>query len=107
LPPTNPPARPPDRKHDGHNFIEVTVEKKDPSIGSDLGWVTAPGVQITETAGRGRPIWSGDILLPEAVRSGQYRLAIREFEQFYGDDFSVPSGKKVVHRLVYLDVLEI
>jgi hypothetical protein len=51
-------------------------------------------------------IWSGRIMVPENVRSGQTRLVLREYERYFSDDEVTvePLGfkrPKVVERLVF------
>src|SRR4029078_12465902 len=102
-----------DQSEEG-THIEVTVEEKDLSIKSDLGWKPAIGLsgQPTETSFVDDVLCRGKVKLPDKRSKGQFRLVIREYERLYQDNPSLPLGisiptKSFPGRLVYAEVLEV
>jgi len=65
--------------------MEVTVEKRDAGVAgsSDLGWTPVVTQRIDRI--HAANMWSGMISLPDAVGSSQYRVVVKEYEQFYSD----------------------
>jgi hypothetical protein len=96
------------------NLIEITVEKMQPGVNTDLGW-QAVDAAVTEEKPYLRPfmpiLWQGVVDLPEIpAGDDRYQIVIREYEQFAADVppttaawLSLGIGK----RLVYVEAIEI
>jgi hypothetical protein len=85
------------------NVVELTVERRQPGVDTDLGWVPAPGAAVT----KGEPpelseiLWTGTVELPEKPSANQpFRVVIREFEVL-----ATEAG--FARRPVYVDVVEL
>jgi hypothetical protein len=65
--------------------IEVSVEQRDASWGADaeLGWKHVSSHRIDRV--NATNAWAGLIKLPSAGSGAQYRLVVKEYEQFYSD----------------------
>jgi hypothetical protein len=75
--------------------VEVTVERRDPGIPGDLGWVAeAPQVLTAQPLSSGDTSWHGKVKLPVARGSEPMQLVVREFEGLAGGP-----------RLTYTDVI--
>ena len=63
----------------GGNLIEVTLEQRVPGTQDEAGWEpVGGGVNVTS----GATLWSGQVTLPNPRFAGQFRLVIREQEQY-------------------------
>ena len=67
------------------NYVTVTVERRLPTILTDLGWEPVPFPDVTvaqdvATPQPGSVLWSGKVQFPDTPAPGQYRIVIREFE---------------------------
>lgn len=99
--------------------IEITVERFDPQIGTDLGWQPVPEANVVPThippsyvQGKGllyptdmRILWQGNITLP--VNDGRYRIVIREYEVISVSLKAKTAPNETERRLVYADILEL
>ncbi len=108
--PTHPVTVPP--------LVTVTLQQRDPSIHTDLGWQDAPAAAAAiislpiNPAGLVR--WTGAITFATLPEAGQYRVLIREYEYISAKD-SITSGlqpgRRVIHeqprRLIYAETVEI
>jgi hypothetical protein len=105
------------------DLIDLSVEKRVPTINSDLGWRTlSDGVQITRNSNTPdqRILWDGTVKLPEPSVNKSLRLVLKEYELYnFITDSSIPSdgddiepivqigNKKYKKRLVYADMIEL
>jgi hypothetical protein len=89
--------------------IRVSVERRMPSVATDLGWEPAPSAEVTVTRDSPAPdepdavLWAGSIEFASEPPGGQYRVVVREHELIEVD----PVGDEpvVAERLVYAAVL--
>ena len=91
--------------HSEVNEVEVTVERRDPLIKSDLGWTKSIEARIINLGAMAPPesLWYGTVILPEESINKSFRLVVKEYEVFLTGD----SGSAKNRRLVYADILEI
>jgi hypothetical protein len=105
--------------------VEMTVERFEPSIGTDLGWVVDPDCSVSETpVSLPGTIFSGTatIPLPKPSQQGKppevpprRRIVVREYELITRDRMS--TGPEAAYqgstpwvegrRLVYTDIMEL
>ncbi len=101
--------------------MEVTIEKRSAGAGSeDLGWEPVVTQRIDRLPAAG--VWGGLLKVPTSVDGTNYRVVIKEYEQFFSDPLepkdretslgpkSAPYGNDPVklefdRRIVYADVL--
>ncbi len=81
------------------SFFVISVEKRDPDIMGDLGWIEDASIVITptNTSDIDQVLWKGQLALPATREPGQYRVVIREYEELYGRQrlvFQVPSRRR-------------
>lgn len=78
--------------------VQATLERLDPNIPGDLGWVSAVELDLSEglPAIGGRASWIGTVHLPVARGSERMRIVVREYDRFSGGE-----------RLVFTDAVEI
>lgn len=95
------------------NLIEIAVEKMQPDVNTDLGWQEIDAA-ITEEKPYLRPdlpiLWQGVVELPEIpAGDDQYRIVIREYEQFAVDILKTAAGHsfEIGKRLAYVEAIEI
>ena len=105
----------------GSSEIEVSVQRYEPKIGTDLGWVSEPEAKATKDhVSAPSTLYSGTVILPPPpkdpkVRPPKYRLVVKEFEAFDADRavplltaLNTPSmNYELGKRLVYLDYIEL
>lgn len=99
--------------------VEVSLERRDPVVLSDLGWhdapagtaVIAPRAMLDPT---GLVRWNGTVQFANLPPAGQYRLVIREYEYLsanYTELVSSPSSRRrrraQPHRLIYAEAVEV
>jgi hypothetical protein len=88
------------------NEVEVSVERRNPDVGGELGWMAVLDAQVKPKSltrfSRGI-LWLGAVTLPERSVDRSFRLVIKEYEVF----FSNPPGNKTGRRLVYADTIEV
>jgi hypothetical protein len=88
-------------------LVTVTVEQRFPGAIDEAGWRPAPadlpiGVQadlVISGAGQGSaggPLWSGQVTLPPARTSGQFRIVVREYEHQLSDVLQAYSVTSVI-----------
>jgi hypothetical protein len=103
----------------GHSEIEVSLERFEKSIGTDLGWVAEKMGVVTKDPASGAPVlWSGTVALPlpdaQSVQlPPRYRVVVKEYETIAQDaqalegyhfgSFPLEPGR----RLVYVDHLDL
>jgi hypothetical protein len=94
-----------DGTHSEINEVEVTVEKRDPLIQSDLGWIKVPEASVIALGAAAPPesLWYGTVTLPEESINKLFRLVVKEYEVFLTGDSGSPKNR----RLVYADIIEI
>ncbi|HEX8981268.1 MAG TPA: hypothetical protein VF792_00735 [Ktedonobacterales bacterium] len=97
--------------------VDISVQRRLPDVQSDLSWQTVGSdvaivsrstVAVPE-ADSGSTAWQGTIsFAPNASLDG-FRLVIQEYEVLDGDPDATPatSEGKVVHRLIYADIIEL
>lgn len=89
-----------------NNIIEVSVERMDPDIGTDLGWKPVEGATVTKqpiSSLLASVLWNGIVELPEASSDkDRHRIVIREYELFAAD---TETGTE--KRPVYVDTIEL
>ena len=83
------PAGDPVKIDHGPTEMRVIVERRDDSIGGELGWteVGSPTVLAVGAPVFGQTSWSGDITFPALNLSGRFRLVIEEHEVRRGDGY--------------------
>jgi len=97
--------------------VTVTVQRRDPAIGTDLAWMDAPALAIVTQEASADPSglvrWIGTIRFGQAPEPGTCRLLIREHEYLsanYTEATFSPDGRPVreqPHRLVYAETVEV
>ena len=97
------------------NSVEVSLEKRLPTVRGDFGWAVDPTITPVpaDTAGSAEILWSGTLTLPVGYDPKHYRLVIKEFEAFSSD--SAPRGPVVIpgagipsmvaRRLVFAEII--
>lgn len=100
----------------GHSEIEVSVERYENAIGTDLGWVSEKMAIVTKDPAAVAPVlWSGTVGLPLWTGQPQippkYRVVVKEYETIAQDakgfegyhigTFPLEPGR----RLVYVDYM--
>jgi hypothetical protein len=101
--------------------VEVSLERYDPTIGTNLGWVSVPNTTIVRDNPPGPPvIFSGTLNLPPP-QQGQtpqlpqkYRVVIKEYETLPADATKPEMGIAIepwprtqAKRLVYAEQIEL
>ena len=91
--------------HSEANEVEVTVERRDPLIESDLGWIKSPEASIINLGATApsESLWYGTVTLPEESINKSFRLVVKEYEVFLTGGSGHPKNR----RLVYADIIEI
>jgi hypothetical protein len=96
------------------SFITVTVERREPAIGGDLGWKIAAAGEVRVIEDNPAPsdpqsvLWQGSIVFPRAPPRGRFRVVIREFEVYQIDHFPgdiFMNGPNYGERLVYASII--
>ncbi len=98
--------------------VEVTLEKKTPTMGADFGWTEVSTTPIDRVnAGVLGGFWGGTVKLPAERSSTNYRIVVKEYEQLHADlylDRSLKRGgpqsrtsTQVARRIVFADAIEI
>jgi hypothetical protein len=104
--------------------VEVSVERYETSIGTELGWIREAATIVAKDTATARPIlWSGTVNLPAAQQGHQissaiqrYRLVIKEFETLPADRTGLETSLRIgppfsllwsTKRLVYADQIEL
>ena len=93
--------------------IEVWVEKLEPRLGEDFGWLRVLNAQVNRqkiTVGTWPQLWQGEVVLPEPPSTdNRYRLVIAEYEEYLIDDEQpydkVPTQKG--RRMVFVEHVEL
>lgn len=91
--------------------IEITVEIRSSEHRSELDWEDAGLTPVQQTGLSGELLWGGYIDSPEAWQDhspGQYRIVIREYEQFLTYDPNDTAASPALiptSRLVYADII--
>ena len=98
--------------------MEVTIEKRASGAGSDdLGWEPVVTQRIDRLPAA--DLWGGLLKVPDSVDSVQYRVVIKEYEQFFSDPLDTKEREtslgdksgggdvkmELDRRIVYADVL--
>ena len=109
----------------GHSKLELSVEKFEPSIGTDLGWVPDPDAKVSEVLGIvPGALMSGTVTLPlpKVPKEGEKpappprrRVVVREYEIITRDRLSTGPESTIQtstpwvegRRLVYTDMMEL
>jgi hypothetical protein len=90
--------------------VTVSVEQRDPSIGSDLGWKPAPPSALTVTEDVPAPdqpnavLWSGSLVFAKTPPPGAFRVVVREFEVIAADGAGT-ADPTTAQRLVYAAII--
>lgn len=81
--------------------VVVTVERRDPKIPGDLGWVSAGEFPFGSGSAMadGRTVWMGAVALPARRGTEPMRIVVREYERFSNDS----TGE----RLAFTDVIDV
>ncbi|HVP22807.1 MAG TPA: hypothetical protein VMS77_02695 [Conexivisphaerales archaeon] len=99
--------------------VEISLERFEPKIGTDLGWVSEPSATVTKDAvAAPGTMYSGSLTLPPLRKNElapRYRLVVREYEKIPVDREAEPTSMVVGpisfleggRRLVYADQVEI
>ncbi len=99
--------------------VEVSLQRRNPAVMSDLGWEDAPAgtatistlpVPITSQPGLIR--WTGTVNFTQLPEAGDYRLLIREYEYLPANYVkTVQMGRRIrreqPRRLIYAETIEI
>jgi len=87
-------------------IVTVSVEERIAGATDDLGWAptTNNAVRILQDRGTGRQLAVAQVTLPQSRVAGQFRVLIKEFEQFASDN---GTGIGLTSRLVFADTLEL
>ncbi|HEY6598038.1 MAG TPA: hypothetical protein VIZ30_01940, partial [Pseudomonadales bacterium] len=98
-------------------LVSVSVQRRDPAIPTDLGWIDAPALATVtaepSTDPSGLVRWTGSIRFAQAPEAGSCRLVIREDEYLsanYTNDTIVRRGRTVREqpkRLIYAEVIDV
>lgn len=104
---------------EGHCEVEVTLERYDSSIGTDLGWAVERNAAVANDPVCAPPVlWSGTVALPE-VKDGdaklppRRRVTVKEYETLVQDARELQGYNfgafpvKPARRLVYADHVEL
>lgn len=92
----------------GSPSVSVTVERRMARVATELGWEAAPPDVVAVLAdppppGTDAALWSGTIVFAKAPTRGQFRVAIREYEQIPVD--TPPTEAALGQRLVYAAIV--
>jgi hypothetical protein len=95
----------------------VTMQRRDPAIATDLGWVDAPGLATVAPEASVDPSglvrWTGTIRFAQVPEAGTCRLVIGEHEYLsanYTIDTLSPDGRAIREqpkRLIYAETVDI
>ena len=98
-------------------LVTVTVQRRDPAIATDLGWIDATAsATVTADASAdpsGLVRWTGSIRFAQTPEPGTHRLLIREYEYLsanYTNNTTPPRGRVIREqpkRLIYAETVEI
>lgn len=100
-------------------LVTVTVQRRDPSVGGDLGWtdVSAPAVTVRpdeQPPPAHTTRWSGTVSFREQPGEGDFRLLIREYEflrpgpgVLTGVQLARDEGPPLAGRVVYADTVTV
>ena len=96
------------------SFIVVSVERRNPAVGTDMGWDPAPAADVTVVEDSPAPsdptsvLWMGSIVFPAPPPPGRYRIVVREYELLEIDPFEgsiILLGPNYGERLVYASII--
>jgi hypothetical protein len=95
------------------SLITVTVERKDASMDSDLGWNAAPLSEVRVLVNSPAPsdpdsvLWEGSIVFSSVPPPGRYRVVVREFEIYPIDPppSDIIDAPTYAERLVYASII--
>lgn len=89
--------------------VRARLERRDPSIGTDLGWVTVAQETLPILSAAGPIVsWSGQVELPSPVpprtpgEESDWRVTVEEWERLPADPLGV-EAPGFEHRIVYAD----
>lgn len=98
-------------------LVTVTVQRRDPSIATDLGWVDAPALATVtvepSTDPSGLVRWTGAIRFVQTPQPGNCRLVIREHEYLSANHTIDTVGRRgrtvreQPKRLIYAETVDI
>jgi hypothetical protein len=99
--------------------VEVSIQRRNPAISSDLGWEDAPAGTVTIsalpvplTSQPGLVRWTGTVNFAALPDPGEYRVLIREYEYLPANYVKTAQvGRRVrreqPRRLIYAETIEI
>jgi hypothetical protein len=99
-------------------LVTITLQQRNPSIQTDLGWqdaaASAAAIFALPIDPSGLVRWTGTINFPVLPQPGQYRVLIREYE-YLSASYTIPSGaprgrrvqRDQPKRLIYAESVEI
>ncbi|HWQ84777.1 MAG TPA: hypothetical protein VN363_09430, partial [Anaerolineales bacterium] len=99
--------------------VEVTLQRRNPAVLSDLGWEDAPAgtasitpLPIPVTPQTSLVRWTGTVNFAQLPEAGEYRVLIREFEYLPANYVkTVQVGRRIrreqPRRLIYAEAIEI
>jgi hypothetical protein len=101
----------PDGRVDPDRLVLARLEQRDPSLDSDLGWITR-AVETLPVRGRQGPVvsWNGTLALPEPLPPGRpgasedWRVTVEEWEYLPADGTTLREVARE-GRLIYADHL--
>ncbi len=76
----------------GPGVIEVALETRNLALPEEIGWNVVPNTSVVLKAQRvpsaepGNFIWAGKLTIPKGVQIKAYRVAVREYEEFFSDE---------------------
>lgn len=97
-------------------LVTVTVQRRDPAIATDLGWLDAPELAVVtaelSTDPSGLVRWTGAIRFAQAPEPGTCRLVVREYEYLSANYTNTLSRRartvrEQPKRLIYAEVVDI